>query len=160
QAFLDSRRDEAKKLIKSHKDKYEGLIAALFTTEEGLKKGKELIDYHFNLIEALGNDLFTPTEEKVILAQGELLSTTLWHFHLQEIGVPSVLLPALDFMKIYEYNESVVSYITEKLTPLVLEHPDNMLFLTQGYICRNSFGEIHNLRRGGSDYTASLIGAA
>ncbi|NGM61841.1 aspartate kinase [Sphingobacterium sp. SGG-5] len=160
QAFLDSRRDEAKKLIKSHKDKYEGLIAALFTTEEGLKKGKELIDYHFNLIEALGNDLFTPTEEKVILAQGELLSTTLWHFHLQEIGVPSVLLPALDFMKIDEDNEPVVSYITEKLTPLISEHPDNMLFITQGYICRNSFGEIDNLRRGGSDYTASLIGAA
>src|SRR5690606_13778028 len=110
--------------------------------------------------EALGNDLFTPTEEKVILAQGELLSTTLWHFRLQEIGVPSVLLPALDFMKIDEDNEPVVSYITEKLTPLISEHPDNMLFITQGYICRNSFGEIDNLRRGGSDYTASLIGAA
>ena len=160
QAFLDSKRDEAKKLIKSHKDKYEELIKDLFATEEGLKKGKELIDYHFNLIESLGNDLFTPTEEKIILAQGELLSTTLWHFHMEEIGVPSVLLPALDFMKIDEDNEPIVSYITEKLTPLISEHPDNMLFITQGYICRNSFGEIDNLRRGGSDYTASLIGAA
>src|SRR5690606_12659887 len=108
QAFLDSKRDEAKKLIKSHKDKYEELIKDLFATEEGLKKGKELIDYHFNLIESLGNDLFTPTEEKIILAQGELLSTTLWHFHMEEIGVPSVLLPALDFMKIDEDNEPIV----------------------------------------------------
>ncbi len=160
QAFLDSKRDEAKKLIKNHKDKYEELIKELFTTEEGLKRGKELIDYHFNLIESLGHDLFTPTEEKIILAQGELLSTTLWHFHLQEIGVSSVLLPALDFMKIDEDNEPIVSYIKEKLTPLISEHPDNALFITQGYICRNSFGEIDNLRRGGSDYTASLIGAA
>src|SRR5690606_13730091 len=125
QAFLDGKRNEAKDLIKSHKDKYEVLIKELFTTEEGLDKGKELIDYHFNHIESLGNDLFTPTEEKIILAQGELLSTALWHFHLEEIGVASVLLPALDFMKIDEDNEPLVSYITEKLTPLISEHPDN-----------------------------------
>jgi len=160
QAFLDSKRDEAKTLIKGLKDKYEDLIKELFTTEGGLNKGRELIDYHFNHIESLGNDLFTPIEEKIILAQGELLSTTLWHFHLEEIGVPSVLLPALDFMKIDEDNEPIVDYITEKLTPLLSAHPDNKLFITQGYICRNSFGEIDNLRRGGSDYTASLIGAA
>lgn len=160
QAFLDSKRDEARILIEGLKDKYEELIKELFTTEEGLSKGKELIDHHFNHIEALGNDLFTPTEEKIILAQGELLSTTLWHFHLEEIGVPSVLLPALDFMKIDEDNEPIVDYIAEKLTPMLAAHPDNKLFITQGYICRNSFGEIDNLRRGGSDYTASLIGAA
>jgi aspartate kinase len=93
------------------------------------------------------------------LAQGELLSTALWHFHLEEIGVKSVLLPALDFMKIDEDNEPLVGHITEKLTPMIDAHPDNTLFITQGYICRNSFGEIDNLRRGGSDYTASLIGA-
>ncbi len=104
--------------------------------------------------------LFTNIEEKVILAQGELLSTTLYHVYLKEIGVPSVLLPALDFMKIDEDNEPIVDYITEHITPLLEKYPDNKLFITQGYICRNSFGEIDNLRRGGSDYTASLIGAA
>lgn len=160
QAFLDGKRDEAKKLIHEHKEKYKQLVQDLFSTEEGLKKGNDLIDYHFNLIESLGNDIFTHTEEKVILAQGELLSTTLWHFHLTEIGVSSVLLPALDFMKIDEDNEPIVDYIAEKLQPLLDEHPDNSLFITQGYICRNSFGEIDNLRRGGSDYTASLIGSA
>lgn len=160
QAFLDSQRNEGKQLIKVHKDKYEALIDELFTTEEGRKKGKELIDHHFNVIEALGNDIFTHIEEKVVLAQGELMSTALWHFHLEEIGVGSVLLPALDFMKIDEDNEPMVDHITEKLKPLIDAHPDNSLFITQGYICRNSFGEIDNLRRGGSDYTASLIGAA
>src|SRR5690554_2717282 len=160
QAFLDGKRDEAKKLIHEHKEKYKQLVQDLFSTEEGLKKGNDLIDYHFNLIESLGNDIFTHTEEKVILAQGELLSRTLWHFHLTEIGVSSVLLPALDFMKIDEDNEPIVDYIAEKLQPLLDEHPDNSLFITQGYICRNSFGEIDNLRRGGSDYTASLIGSA
>ncbi|MCT1525793.1 aspartate kinase [Sphingobacterium hotanense] len=159
-AYLAGKKDEAKQLIVAHKDKYESLIKELFSTENGYKNGKELIDYHFNLIASLSNDLFTPVEEKVILAQGELLSTTLWHFHLEEIGIKSVLLPALDFMKIDEDNEPVIPFINEKLSAILANHPENTLFITQGYICRNAFGEIDNLRRGGSDYTASLIGAA
>lgn len=161
QAFADREKSKALELIQAHKDKYEQLIKELFSTEEGFKKGKDLIDYHFNLIAEFGNhDVFTPAEEKIILAQGELLSTTLWHFYLTEINIPSILLPALDFMKIDEDNEPIVEYITDKLTPMLEQHADNKLFITQGYICRNSFGEIDNLRRGGSDYTASLIGAA
>ncbi|MBL1407335.1 aspartate kinase [Sphingobacterium faecale] len=161
QAFLNRDKQLAKQLIDTHKDKYEELIKELFTTEEGLKKGKQLVDHHFHVIGAFANnEVFTPTEEKVILAQGELMSTTLWHFHLEEIGVASVLLPALDFMKIDEDNEPIVDYIGEKIGPFLEQNPDNKLFITQGYICRNSFGEIDNLRRGGSDYTASLIGAA
>ena len=159
QAYLDGKKNEAKQLIEALKTKYEDLIKELFDTEEGLKKGKELINHHFDLFSSYENKLFTVAEEKVILAQGELLSTALWHYHLEEIGVASILLPALDFMKTDEDNEPVVSYITEKLTPLLVENADNNLFITQGYICRNSSGEIDNLRRGGSDYTASLIGA-
>src|SRR5690606_35142444 len=109
---------------------------------------------------SLANDLFTQVEDKVVLAQGELLSTTLYHVYLKSVGVRSVLLPALDFMKIDEDNEPVVPFATEKLTPLLAANGDNKLFITQGFICRNSFGEVDNLRRGGSDYTASLIGAA
>lgn len=159
-AFLNGKKDEAKELIIKLKEQYGSLICDLFKTESGQKQGKELIDYHFNLIASLSNDLFTPTEEKIILAQGELLSTTLWHFHLNERGISSVLLPALDFMKIDEDNEPTVPYIKEKLESLLQETPENKLYITQGYICRNSFGEIDNLRRGGSDYTASLIGSA
>jgi aspartate kinase len=159
-AFLNGKKDEAKELIKDHKNKYEALIKDLFSTENGYKQGKELIDYHFNFIASFSNDLFTQIEEKNILAQGELMSTTLWHLYLAEKGVESVLLPALDFMKIDEDNEPVVPFIKEKLESLLAEYPENSLFITQGFICRNSFGEIDNLRRGGSDYTASLIGAA
>src|ERR1700744_1204998 len=160
QAYLSGDKAKAAGLIKILRDKYEQFIKELFAKPEYLEQGKEVIGYHFDLLSNLSNDLFTNIEEKIILAQGELLSTTLYHVYLKEIGVPSVLLPALDFMKIDEDNEPIVDYLTEHITPLFNKYPDNKLFITQGYICRNSFGEIDNLRRGGSDYTASLIGAA
>jgi len=159
QAYLADDKKKAAGLISALKGKYETFIKELFEKEEYLEQGKEVIDYHFSLLSSLANDLFTTIEEKVVLAQGELISTTLYHVYLKEIGVPSVLLPALDFMKIDEDNEPMVDHITEHITPLLNKHPENNLFITQGYICRNSFGEIDNLRRGGSDYTASLIGA-
>lgn len=159
QAYLASDKAKAKALITALKDKYELFIQELFAKPEFLEQGKEVIDAHFDLLFSLSNDLFTSVEEKVVLAQGELLSTTLYHVYLKEIGVPSVLLPALEFMKIDADNEPIVDYITEHIKPLLNAAPDNKIFITQGYICRNSFGEIDNLRRGGSDYTASLIGA-
>ncbi|MEO6148636.1 MAG: aspartate kinase [Mucilaginibacter sp.] len=159
QAYLAGDKLKAAQLIATLKGKYEIFIKELFANPEFLAQGKEVIDYHFGLLSGFANDLFTPIEDKIILAQGELLSTTLYHVYLKEIGVPSVLLPALEFMKTDEDNEPVVEHITSHLTPLLDKAPDNNLFITQGYICRNSFGEIDNLRRGGSDYTASLIGA-
>jgi len=158
-AYLEGDKNKAASLIAALKIKYEDFIKELFTKPEYLQQGREVVDYHFALLSGLANDLFTNIEQKIILAQGELLSTTLYHVYLKEIGVPSVLLPALDFMKTDEDSEPIVDYITSHLTPLLDKHPDNKLFITQGYICRNSFGEIDNLRRGGSDYTASLIGA-
>ena len=160
QAYLAEDKQKASDLTKVLKDKYGIFIKELFSSEEGLENGKDLIDYHFNLIASFANEHFTPIEEKVILAQGELISTTLYHIYLNEIGVRSRLLPALDFMKIDEDNEPIVDFITEHLQPLIDEDPSETFFITQGYICRNSFGEVDNLRRGGSDYTASLIGAA
>lgn len=159
QAYLAGDKAKAINLINILKDKYEVFIKELLHKPEFLEQGKEVIDYHFRLLSTMANDLFTPIEDKIILAQGELLSTTLYHIYLKEIGVPSVLLPALEFMKTDEDNEPIVEYITSELTPLLDKHPDVNLFITQGFICRNAFGEIDNLRRGGSDYTASLIGA-
>ena len=159
QAYLAGDKKTAADLIATLKEKYELFIKELFANPEYLEQGKEVIDYHFLLLSNLANDLFTSIEEKIILAQGELLSTTLYHVYLKETGIQSVLLPALDFMQIDEDNEPVIDHITNNLTPLLNAVPDNNLFITQGYICRNSFGEIDNLRRGGSDYTASLIGA-
>jgi aspartate kinase len=159
QAYLAEDKAKAVSLITILKDKYEVFIKELLHKPEFLEQGKEVIDYHFRLLSTMANDLFTPIEDKIILAQGELLSTTLYHIYLKEIGVPSVLLPALEFMKTDEDNEPIVEHITSELTPLLDKHPDVNLFITQGFICRNAFGEIDNLRRGGSDYTASLIGA-
>lgn len=159
QAYLAGDKKKAAQLINILKDKYEIFVKELFAKPEFLAQGKEVIDYHFSLLSNLANDHFTNIEDKIVVAQGELLSTTLYHVYLKEIGVPSVLLPALDFMKIDEDNEPVVDHITENLQPLLDQHPEVNLFITQGYICRNAYGEIDNLRRGGSDYTASLIGA-
>jgi aspartate kinase len=160
QVYLSGDKQKAAELIKALKGKYEIFIKELFTSAEGYDHGKDLIDYHFNLLSSFANEHFTSIEEKVILAQGELISTTLYHIYLNEIGVRSILLPALDFMKIDEDNEPVIPFISEHLQLLLNNYPEDTLFITQGYICRNSFGEIDNLRRGGSDYTASLIGAA
>jgi aspartate kinase len=159
QAYLSGDKNKASRLIADLKAKYEIFIIELFARPEYLEQGKEIIDYHFGLLSKLAHDQFTAIEEKIILAQGELLSTTLYHVYLKEKGVSSVLLPALDFMKIDDDNEPIVDYITTHITPLLEKYPDNNLFITQGYICRNGFGEVDNLRRGGSDYTASLIGA-
>jgi len=160
QAFIGGDKRKAEALITGLRAHYDQFINELFASDEGKANGKELIDYHFNFIASFSHELFTPIEERIILAQGELLSTALYHFYLTEIGVRSKLLPALDFMKIDEDNEPVIDYIGEHLTHLLNDASDQQLFITQGYICRNSFGEIDNLRRGGSDYTASLIGAA
>lgn len=159
-AYLHEDKKKAEILIGDLHAKYELFIDELFSTPEGKLNGKELIDYHFSLIASFANELFTPIDEKVILAQGELISTTLYHFYLTEIGIRSKLLPALDFMKIDADNEPVIDYIGQELGKLLNESADHNFFITQGFICRNDFGEIDNLRRGGSDYTASLIGAA
>ncbi|MCD0489841.1 aspartate kinase [Pedobacter sp. MC2016-14] len=150
----------ALELITALHDKYKAFVIELLSEGEFRDQGNDVIDYHFNFLATLANDIFTPIEEKVVLAQGELLSTTLYHIYLKSIGVPSVLLPALDFMKIDEDNEPDIPFTTAHLLPLLAEHKGNNLFITQGFICRNSFGEVDNLRRGGSDYTASLLGAA
>ncbi len=156
--FEASDKNKAVIAIAKLRAEYNQFIVELFATEQGLVDGKNTLDYHFGLLESIANDLFTITEEKIILAQGELISTTLFHYYLKEIGVHSVLLPSLDFMKVDEDHEPMVDFITEHITPLLTQETN--LYITQGYICRNAYGQIDNLRRGGSDYTASLIGAA
>jgi aspartate kinase len=151
--------EEANNLIDILEAKYIDFIKELYTDKNWLKQASILITEHFNAIRAFTQDLFTSYEERIILSKGELISTALFHYYLQEKGVESVLLPALDFMKTDVDNEPVVPFITDKLTPLLNQHPSTTIFITQGYICRNSFGEVDNLKRGGSDYTASLIGA-
>ena len=153
-------KDGANKLIDALHDKYKVLVKELLKTADGLKKGNELIDEHFEYIRNFTKDLFTIHEEKAILAQGELISTALFHYYLEENGEKSVLLPALNFMRTDEEGEPDLNYISDNLKRELKNYTNDKLFITQGYICRNAFGEIDNLKRGGSDYTASLVGAA
>ena len=139
---------------------YRDFVAELLPSEEYREQGEALLERYFSLLMALANSSFGAAEQKVVLAQGELLSTGLYHLYLQSIGIPSVLLPALDFMQMDADNEPDIPFASQHLQPLLDRYPDNNLFITQGYICRNHSGGIDNLRRGGSDYTASLIGAA
>lgn len=151
---------KANQLIDSLENKYKDVIAQLYKTEKALNKGKELISSHFQYLRSFTMDLFTVNEERAILAQGELLSTAMFHYYLEEINIDSVLLPALNFMRIDENEEPDLKYIEIHASAELSKHTGKTLFITQGYICRNTFGEIDNLKRGGSDYTATIIGAA
>ena len=152
--------DGANEIINKLSQKYFGHIDELYATEAYKEKARELVTFHFDHIRSFTKDLFTLFEEKVVLAQGELISTGMMNLYLQEQGVNSVLLPALDFMRTDKNAEPDPIYIKEKLNRLLEENAEADLYITQGYICRNAYGEIDNLQRGGSDYTASLIGAA
>lgn len=151
---------EALNQLQSLYRQYLDFVDELYETDAGKAVGLEIINYHFDLLKGLAGDLFTTVEERIVLAQGELLSTSLYHAYLNERGVRSRLIPALDFMKIDEDNEPLIPYTSERLSAILGQYEEDCFFITQGFICRNSFGEIDNLRRGGSDYTASLIGAA
>lgn len=150
----------ARALLTEIKGKYLQVVDDLLETADYKAKGRELIDYHFDYLESFNRDMFTLFEERAVLAQGELISTALMNFHLAEKGVRSILLPALNFMRIDKNQEPDEYYIRENLLRELEKHPDEKIFITQGYICRDAFGQIDNLKRGGSDYTASLIGAA
>ncbi len=159
-ALYKNKTDQANEIINSLEEKYNQVVDELFSKKEFKKNGNELISSHFGFIRSFTNDDFSGTEEKKLLAQGELISTGLFHLYLTEIKADSVLLPALNFMRIDTNYEPDDYYIKENLTRELQLYPDKKLFITQGYICKNLFGEIDNLKRGGSDFTASLIGVA
>lgn len=152
--------DKALSIISALEEKYYAVVAELYKKEESKEKGKLLINTHFNYLRSFAMDMFTQHEEKAILAQGELISTGLMTYYLVEIGINATLLPALEFMRIDENGEPELDYIRENIAIELAKYPSTEIYITQGFIARNAFGEIDNLQRGGSDYTASLIGAA
>ena len=152
--------DEANKMISEQEQKYAREIEALYRTDLYKERALQLVTEHYNHVWSFSGKPFTVFDEKVILAQGELISTGMMDLYLQEQGIESVLLPALNFMRITADGEPDPVYIREKLVALLDQHPDTSVFITQGFICRNAYGDIDNLQRGGSDYSASLIGAA
>ncbi len=150
----------ANEIINNLEAKYKKHVEELFSTEEYKKKTLDLIREEFDFIRSYTKDLFTLFEEKVILAQGEIISTNMVTNYLQEQRVNAVLISALEYMRTDKNAEPDPIYIKEKLKVQLEKYPDADIYITQGFICRNAYGEIDNLQRGGSDYTASLIGAA
>ena len=150
----------ANEIINRLEGKYKQHIDELYSTEEYKQKTLEFVKSVFDYIRSFTKDIFTLFEEKVILAQGEIISTNMVTNYLCEQGVKAYLIPALEFMRTDKNSEPDLNYIREKLAAQLEAHPDQDIYITQGFICRNAYGEIDNLQRGGSDYTASLIGAA
>ena len=150
----------ANEIINNLEAKYKKHVDELYTTEDYKQKTLNFLKGEFDFIRSYTKDLFTLFEEKIILAQGEIISTNMVTNYLVEQGVNAALIPALEYMRTDKNAEPDPNYIKEKLALQLEKYPDADIYITQGYICRNAYGEIDNLQRGGSDYTASLIGAA
>lgn len=150
----------ANEVINMLEKKYTKHIEELYTTDEMKQNTHEFIASEMNYLRSFTKELFTSFEEKSIVAQGEMMSTNMVVNYMKEQGIKAVLLNALDFMRTDKNSEPDPTYIREKLSAIMEKNPDNQVYITQGFICRNAYGEIDNLQRGGSDYTASLIGAA
>ena len=150
----------ANEVINNFEKKYMQHVEDLYSTDEMKKTTREFLQGEFNYLRSFTKDLFTSFEEKSIVAQGEIMSTNMVVNYLKEQGVKAVLLSALDFMRTDKNAEPDPQYIKEKLAAIMEENQGYQIYITQGFICRNAYGEVDNLQRGGSDYTASLIGAA
>jgi len=153
-------REKAAAQIGKLNDHYHAFIANLLSSDKARQQALAIVDEHFDFLRIILRISFSEALNKDILAQGELLSTKLFSVFLEEKGIKHVLLPALEFMRIDAEDEPQLELIRSRLTELLAKYPDTKLFITQGYICRNSKGEVDNLKRGGSDYTASLVAAA
>ena len=145
-------------------NKLEGLykkhISELYSTDEYKQLTTILVKEVFDYLRSFTKQVFTSVEERIILAQGEIISTNMVTNYLKEQGISAHLIAALDYMRTDKNGEPDAAYIKEKITDVLANSPKAQIYITQGFICRNINGEVDNLQRGGSDYTASLIGAA
>ena len=152
--------DGANDVINSLENKYMRHVEELYSTDEYKNLTRDFIADEFRYLRSFTKELFTSFEEKAIVAQGEIMSTNMVVNYLKEQGFKATLLNALDFMRTDKNAEPDPVYIKQKLSDILSDNNGYQVYLTQGFICRNAYGEIDNLQRGGSDYTASLIGAA
>ena len=152
--------DGANEVINTLEKKYMQHVDELYSTDEYKEKTREFLREEFKYMRSFTKDIFTSFEEKSIVAQGEIMSTNMVLNYLQEQGIKATLLSAFDFMRTDKNAEPDAQYIKEKLTAIMTENEGYQIYITQGFICLNAYGEIDNLQRGGSDFTASLIGVA
>ena len=147
-------------VINRLEQKYADTINELYVQDSNKQKAREVIREIFDYVRSFGNRAFTIFEERCIVAQGELMSTNLMNLYLLEQGVNVAFIPAVEYMRIDKNAEPDFKYIEQNLKQQISANPDAQIYVTQGFICRNAYGEIDNLQRGGSDYSASIIGAA
>lgn len=140
--------------------KYMGHVEDLYSDAAYKNKTREFLRDRFNYMRSFTKGIFTSFEEKIIVSQGEIMSTNMMNNLLLENGIASVLIDALSFMRTNKNSEPDLPYIKEHFADVMANNPGKQIYITQGFICRNAYGEVDNLLRGGSDYTASLIGAA
>ncbi len=150
----------ANEVINQLERKYNKHVEELYATDAMKEETREFLQSEMNYLRSFTKELFTSFEEKSIVAQGEMMSTNMVVNYMKEQGVKAVLLNALDFMRTDKNSEPDPLYIKEKLQAIMEKNEGQQVYITQGFICRNAYGEIDNLQRGGSDYTASLVGAA
>ncbi len=150
----------AQEVINKLEQKYMGHVEQLYSTEAMKSKTRDFLKKEFEYLRSFTKDTFTSFEEKIVVAQGEVMSTNMVTNYLNEIGVKTILLDALSFMRTDKNAEPDMPYIKENITKVLKAHPGYQIYITQGFVCRNAYDEVDNLQRGGSDYTASLIGAA
>ena len=152
--------DGANEVINRLESKYMKHVEELYTNDDSKQTTRDFLKDEFNYLRSFTKEIFTSFEEKAIVAQGEMMSTNMVVNYMKEQGIKAVLLNALDFMRTDKNAEPDLVYIKEKLSAIMAENEGQQVYVTQGFICRNAYGEVDNLQRGGSDYTASLIGAA
>lgn len=150
----------ANEVINNLETKYMVHVEDLYSTEDYKRSTREFLHERFDFLRSFTKGIFTSFEEKQIVSQGEIMSTNMVNNYLQEQGVKSVLLDALSFMRTNKNSEPDLPYIKEHIAQVMAANEGYQIYITQGFICRNAYGEVDNLLRGGSDYTASLIGAA
>ena len=152
--------DGANEVINRLEQKYLCHVGELYAGEDYRQQTTDFLKEEFQYLRSFTKELFTSFEEKSIVAQGEMMSTNMVVNYMKEQGIDAVLLNALDFMRTDKNAEPDPVYIKEKLQAILEKEGQHQVYVTQGFICRKAYGEIDNLQRGGSDYTASLIGAA
>ncbi len=154
----NDQKEEAIKVAEELKEQYHQFVKDLFNDEDFVLRNIDFVNQKFADIKSLINEEFKEQVAKMFVAQGELMSTHLFTEYLSSIGKSATLLPALDFMTLDEYAEPDLKTTKVKLESALKSIGENVI-ITQGYIARNVSGGTDNLRRGGSDYSATIIGA-
>lgn len=152
--------EAANNVINKLRTKYMGHVKELYATQDMSDRTADFLEDIFMYLHSFSSTDFSEVSEKTILAQGEIMSTNMVTNYLKEQGAKVMLIPALDYMRLTDNGEPDLAYINKNLRAILEQNPGFDLYITQGFICRSHTGEIDNLQRGGSDYTACLIGAA